>query len=178
MKKFASSSSRDRRRKRKSTSFSVVCLLVSSLAVVVLATLLFSIFSSGGNWLSWDFVRGKHYEENPVGSGIGQAILGSAVLCLICAAVALPVGIGTAIFLEEFRPRNRFLRWFHGVVQLNINNLAGVPSIVYGILGVTAFVYMFGTVQSIKVGEPAQLEVGVDYYYQSDTLNGDIFQLT
>ena len=95
---------------------------------------------------------------------------------MICGVFAIPIGIGTAIFLEEFQPRNRWLRYFHGLVQLNINNLAGVPSIVYGILGVTAFVYMFGAVQAIKVGETASMEVGVEYRYQSDTLSGEIFQ--
>jgi phosphate transport system permease protein len=166
------------RRKRFSGVFSVVCLLVSSLAIVVLITLLASIFAKGGNFLSFDFLSGKHLEENPADSGIGQAIVGSAVLSLICAMVALPIGIGTAIFLEEFQPRNRWLRYFHGLVQLNINNLAGVPSIVYGILGVTAFVYMFGAVQAIKVGESASMEVGIEYKYQSDTLSGDVFQFS
>jgi len=163
-------------RKRFSTAFSILCMLVSSLAIVVLITLLASIFIKGGNFLSLDFLTGKHLEENPRGSGIGQAIIGSVILSLICAVFAIPVGIGTAIFLEEFQPRNRWLRYFHGLVQLNINNLAGVPSIVYGILGVTAFVYMFGAVQAIKVGETASMEIGVEYRYQSDTLSGEIFQ--
>lgn len=176
MKQHPSSSSIDRRRKSLSGAFAVICFLVSSLAIVVLTTLLFSIFVSGGNWLSLDFLMGKHLEENPAGSGIGQAVLGSGFLCVICAIVALPVGIGTAIFLEEFQPNNRWLGYFHGLIQLNINNLAGVPSIVYGILGVTAFVYMFGAVQSIKVGEANNLEIGVTYYYQADSLTGDIFQ--
>ena len=123
-----------------------------------------------------DFLTGKHLEEDPQGSGISQAVIGSAILCLICGLVALPVGIGTAIFLEEFRPRNRWMRYFHGLVQLNINNLAGVPSIVYGILGVTAFVYMFGAVKSIQVGEAASIEFGATYAYQADTLTGDVFQ--
>ena len=164
------------RRKRFSSIFSIICLLVSSLAIVVLITLLVSIFAKGGGYLSLDFLTGKHLEENPAGSGIGQAVIGSAVLSVICALVALPIGVGTAIFLEEFQPRNRWLRYFHGLVQLNINNLAGVPSIVYGILGVTAFVYMFGAVQAIKVGETASMEVGIEYKYQSDTLSGDVFQ--
>lgn len=166
------------KRKRFSSLFSVVCLLVSSLAIVVLVTLLISIFAKGGNFISLDFLTGKHLEEQPADSGIGQAIIGTAVLSLICAAFAIPIGIGTAIFLEEFQPRNRWLRYFHGLVQLNINNLAGVPSIVYGILGVTAFVYMFGAVDAIRVGEMASMEIGIEYKYQSDTLTGDIFQFT
>ena len=176
MENFTPKLASEQGRKRFDSLFSVTCLLVSSLAIVVLIALLFSIFIKGGSWLSFDFLTGKHLEENPEGSGIGQAIIGSAILSLICGSMALPVGIGTAIFLEEFKPKNRWLRYFHGLVQLNINNLAGVPSIVYGILGVTAFVYMFGAVDSIKVGEKASMEFGVKYRYQADTLSGDIFQ--
>lgn len=114
-----------------------------------------------------------HRENNPEESGIGQAIVGSFVICTICALVALPIGVGTAIFLEEFQPRSRFLRMFHGIVQLNINNLAGVPSIVYGILGLTAFVYMFGAFNSIRVNGQPDVEFGATYYYQTKTLGGD-----
>jgi phosphate transport system permease protein len=162
----------DSRRKLFSSSFSMICLLVSSLAVVVLTTLLFSIFWTGGNWLSPEMLTASHRENNPEESGIGQAIFGSAVICGICGLVALPIGVGTAIFLEEFQPRNRYLRMFHGLVQLNINNLAGVPSIVYGILGLTAFVYMFGAFNSIRVNGQPDFEVGATYYYQTKTLGG------
>ena len=67
-------------------------------------------------------------------------LLGSIWVCAICALIALPLGVGTAIYLEEFAKRTRFTR----IVQTNILNLAGVPSIVYGILGLTAFARMFG----------------------------------
>ncbi|MEL7497906.1 MAG: ABC transporter permease subunit [Planctomycetota bacterium] len=161
-------------RTRLSGYFAVTCLLVSSLAIVILATLLFSILYTGGSWLNFDFLSGTHRENNPEESGIGQAIIGSLVICSICGLAALPIGVGTAIFLEEFQPRNRFLRMFHGLVQLNINNLAGVPSIVYGILGLTAFVYMFGAFNSIKVNDQPDYEFGTSYYYQVKTL-GDTF---
>ncbi len=160
------------KRKRFSSWFSVICLLVSSIAVVVLATLLVSIFVTGGSWLNFEFLTASHRENNPESSGIGQAIVGSLVICAICGLAALPIGIGTAIFLEEFQPRNRYLRMFHGLVQLNINNLAGVPSIVYGILGLTAFVYMFGAFNSIKVNDQPDFELGATYYYQVKTLGG------
>ena len=178
MQKHESSPAADKKRKLISDSFSVVCLLVSSLAIVILVVLLISIFLKGGNWITSDFLSGRHREENPEGSGIGQAIIGSIMLSFICAMVAIPVGIGTAIFLEEFQPRHKLLRYFHGLIQLNINNLAGVPSIVYGILGVTAFVYMFGVVQSIKVNEIPTFEFGVSYQYQTDSLGGDIFLIS
>lgn len=160
------------RRKLFNNSFSVICLLVSSLAIVVLATLLVAIFSTGGNWLSFEMLSGSHRENNPEGSGIGQAILGSLVICSICGLVALPIGVGTAIFLEEFKPKGRLLRIFHGLVQLNINNLAGVPSIVYGILGLTAFVYMFGAFSPIRVNDQPDHEIGATYFYQTKTLGG------
>ncbi len=157
-------------RKSKSNAFALVCLIISSLAVVILVTLLGTIFISGGNWLSWEFLTGNHKVDNPEESGIGQAVVGSAVICLLCGLAAIPVGIGTAIFLEEFQPRNKLLRWLHGLVQLNISNLAGVPSIVYGILGLTTFVYMFNLVPSIQRNEPIAYEVGADYFYQTKTL--------
>jgi phosphate transport system permease protein len=161
------------RRKAASSLFSVVCLLVSSLAIVVLITLLISIFSSGGSWLNWNFLVSNHFENNPERSGIGQALIGSIAICFICGLFALPIGVATAIFLEEFQPRNKWLRLFHGLVQLNINNLAGVPSIVYGILGLTAFVYMFGAFNSIRVNEQPDYELGATYFYQTKTLGGE-----
>ena len=158
------------RRSQKSGLFALVCLVISSLAVVILVTLLGTIILSGGSWLSWEFFTGVHKEDNPEGSGIGQAVAGSALICLICAMAAIPIGIGTAIFLEEFQPRNKFLRWLHGLVQLNISNLAGVPSIVYGILGLTTFVYLFNLVPSIQVNKPIPFEIGGRHFYQTKTL--------
>jgi phosphate transport system permease protein len=76
----------------------------------------------------------------------------------------LPIGIATAILLEEYQPKNRLGRFFYGIIQLNITNLAGVPSVVYGILGLTAFVSMFGlfAVQD----DASHYEIGATYYDQ------------
>lgn len=168
---------RDRRRKVADGFFSVLCLLAAGLAVVILTTLLVAIFTKGGLWIDWQFLTSGHRENEPLASGIGPAIIGSALICLICAVVALPVGIGTAIFLEEIQPSSRWLRIFHGLVQLNISNLAGVPSIVYGILGVTAFVYMFGAFGRIEAGRPPAWEVGARYAWQLPTLGGEWVQI-
>ena len=124
-------------RTKRSQMFAIVCLIISSFAVVILVTLLGTILISGKKTLindtsanavaeespsgevdsadedaeakkgliNWNFLTSVHKEDNPEESGIGQAIMGSAFLCLICAAVAIPIGIGTAIFLEEFQPR-------------------------------------------------------------------------
>ena len=96
-------------------------------------------------------------------AGIGPALMGSIWVCAGCAIFFLPLGVATAVYLEEFKPRNKILRWFSGVLQLNISNLAGVPSIVYGILGLTAFASMFGIFGSPN--DPA-LEIGTKFTRQ------------
>lgn len=77
----------------------------------------------------------------PERAGIAQGIYGSLVLAAIVVVVAMPLGIATAIYMEEYAPNNRLTRF----VQLNIRNLAGVPSVVYGILGLSVFVQLLGT---------------------------------
>jgi phosphate transport system permease protein len=77
----------------------------------------------------------------PERAGIAQAIFGSLVLAGIVILVAMPLGIATALYLEEYAPDNRFTN----IVRLNIRNLAGVPSVVYGILGLAVFVQLLGT---------------------------------
>lgn len=168
---------RDRRRKRFSSVFSVVCLLAAGIASVVLVTLLLAILGKGGLWVDWQFLTAGHRENKPLDSGIGPAIVGSLLICAICSLFALPVGIATAIFLEEYQPQSRGLRFFHGLVQLNISNLAGVPSIVYGILGVTAFVYMFGMFGKIETGKPPAWELGARHAWQLKTLGNQWVQI-
>lgn len=109
------------------------------------------------------FLTAKPNSSDPATAGIGPALWGSVWACTFCALFALPLGIGTAVFLEEFKPTQRFLLFLQNLIQLNITNLAGVPSIVYGILGLTAFATMFGLFGSDK--EPL-LRFGGKYYYQ------------
>ncbi len=148
----------------------MIALLLANLAMIVLVVLLGAIFFKGSGAFSLSFFTRSYVENVPEESGVRQAIIGSLALCLICGLVALPVGIGTAIFMEEFKPKNRQLRFFHSLIQLNINNLAGVPSVVYGILGLTAFVYMFSMFRPIQVDSVPQFEIGAYYYYQVETL--------
>ncbi|MEZ6087668.1 MAG: PstA family ABC transporter permease [Pirellulaceae bacterium] len=149
--------------------FRMACMLVAVQAVVILVILLSTIFFRGIDHLSWSFITGVHRDDNPDGSGLWPAIIGSIVICAICGLAALPIGIGTAIFLEEFKPKHWLLRVFHNLVQLNITNLAGVPSIVYGILGVTTFVYMFGLIESYEANKAPSIEFGARRYYQVRT---------
>ena len=77
----------------------------------------------------------------PERAGVSQAIFGTIVLAIFTAVVALPLGVATAIYLEEYAPPNRFTNF----IRLNIRNLAGVPSVVYGLLGLALFVQFLGT---------------------------------
>jgi len=157
-------------RKSFDRGFQILCFLVASLAIVILVTLDTAILAKGGGWLSWSFLVSNHRENLPEQSGVGQAIIGSIVVCLICGLAAMPIGIATAVFLEEYQPLSRLGKLLHGFIQLNVSNLAGVPSIVYGILGVTAFVYMFGWFGQIQANKPPPVEIGASYFYQTKTL--------
>ncbi|MCA9310207.1 MAG: phosphate ABC transporter permease PstA [Phycisphaerales bacterium] len=123
--------------------FLLTCLCVTSLSVVVLAVLLITILMKGWHFLDWGFITNSP-SRNPEESGIWAALWGSLSILVVCAASALPLGVGTAVFMEEFKPRRRWQLWVYNVIQLNVRNLAGVPSIVYGIIGLTVFTNMFG----------------------------------
>jgi len=77
--------------------------------------------------------------SNPAKAGVAQGIVGTAVLALLVAILAFPMGLATAIYLEEYAEDTRFTRF----IQINIRNLAGVPSVVYGLLGLSVFVPLF-----------------------------------
>ena len=150
-------------RRRKNALFLAACLATASLSVVILIVLLAAIFTQGLHFLSWDFLT-SFPNPSPEKSGIYAAMLGTVWVCVVCAAVTFPLGVATAIFLEEYRPRrNIWLKRFHGFVQLNIANLAGVPSVVYGIIGLTAFVQMFNL---FGTAAKPSFEIGASYSYQ------------
>lgn len=150
--------------------FYTLCLIATASAIVILIVLLGSILRNGWNWLTPTLLS-QGPNRNPDEAGIYPIIMGTTWVCLGCALLTLPIGVATAIFLEEFRPKNKHLRQLHGFVQLNIQNLAGVPSIVYGILGLTAFVYLFGLFGTIR--QPA-FEFGIAFYDQFEAANGDL----
>lgn len=91
------------------------------------------------NWLSWNFVRAQQ-SSYPEIAGVRTAILGSLWTIAIAIAFSLPVGVGAAVYLQEYAQDNQINR----IIQTNINNLAGVPSIIYGMLGLAIFVRAFG----------------------------------
>ncbi|MCI0362979.1 MAG: phosphate ABC transporter permease PstA [Phycisphaerales bacterium] len=133
------------RRLLKDRLFVILCMIGASLSLLALAILLGSILIQGLGHLDLSFFKDVP-SAKPAKAGIGPAMWGSIWVCAACALAALPLGVGTAIFLEEFKPKKPWVRRLHGFLQLNITNLAGVPSIVYGILGLTVFVQLFGIV--------------------------------
>jgi phosphate transport system permease protein len=90
-------------------------------------------------WLDPGFLT-TPMSSNPAFSGVRTALLGSLFMILLTMIIAIPIGVGAAIYLEEYAPRNRLTR----LIQTNINNLAGVPSIIYGMLGLAIFVRALG----------------------------------
>lgn len=88
------------------------------------------------SWLNWDFIQNS-MNRNVEFAGVRTALLGSLYLILITILVAFPIGVGAAIYLEEYARQGN---WLQRIIQTNIDNLAGVPSIVYGILGLALFV--------------------------------------
>ncbi len=151
----------------KNRLFVVLCIISASTAVLILGILLVSIFVRGVEHLDGDFLSGVP-SRRPSNAGIMPAMFGTIWVCLACALFAIPLGVGTAILLEEFKPKTVFLARLHSFVQLNITNLAGVPSIVYGVLGLTAFVQLFGVGTT---GRPF-FEIGVQYYDQVVDVEG------
>lgn len=115
-----------------------VLFVATILGLLVLATLIVDVVTTGSGWLSQSFITG-YPGATPEGSGIWPAIIGSLYLMLIVAATTVPLGVGTALYLEEYADEGSTKR----IIQLNITNLAGVPSVVYGILGLGVFVYLF-----------------------------------
>jgi phosphate transport system permease protein len=136
------------RRKLIGHIFATLCAMMALVGIFVLIVLLTRVMSVGWAYVNQTFLSNFPSVLYPERAGIRSAIWGSIWLMAITAIVAVPMGIGAAIYLQEYARRNRFTRF----VQLNIANLAGVPSIVYGILGLAIFVRQFQLDRSILAG--------------------------
>lgn len=128
-----------RRRQRLSNWFGWLCSLSTWLSLVILVVLLLAVTWKSMGWISWKFLT-SFDSYKPREAGILAGLLGSLWLIGLTALFCVPIGVGAAVYLEEYARPN----WMTRLIQLNISNLAGVPSIVFGVLGFTAFVRMFG----------------------------------
>ena len=118
------------------------------IGVLVLAWLLIEVFIDSFGWLDWQFLS-SYSSRHPDRAGVLAPIAGTFWVIILTAVMTVPVGIATAVYLEEFAPKNRLTR----LIQLNISNLAGVPSVVYGLLGLAIFVqYLFEGQRSLLAG--------------------------
>jgi phosphate transport system permease protein len=115
--------------------FKFLFFLATIFGLIVLVVLLYRIFTQAIGWLDMDFLQ-NYASRRPENAGIKAALVGSIWLMIIVAPLSLILGVGTAIYLEEYAKKNRFTDF----IQTNISNLAGVPSIVFGLLGLTIFV--------------------------------------
>jgi phosphate transport system permease protein len=134
-------------RRRRDRLFHAFAFAGALLCLVVLAMLLFDILSTGAARLSWEFINSfpSRFAER---AGVKAALWGSAWLMLVTMAIAAPIGVAAAIYLEEFTRRGRLA----ALLEINISNLAGVPSIIYGILGLAFFVRWLALGRSILAG--------------------------
>jgi phosphate transport system permease protein len=127
--------------------FAVACATCTLICLLTLAVLLWKIFAFGWSRLDWAFLT-SFPSRFPAKSGILSSLVGSLYLIGLTALFAVPIGVGAAVYLEEYAPPSRW----RSLVQTNIANLAGVPAIVYGILGLGLFVRAMGLNSSVMAG--------------------------
>lgn len=128
-------------------ALSAAGLLTLVLALGALAVLLFDILSDGIGRLSWNFLT-SYPSRRPEAAGILPALAGSVYVIGLTALMAVPIGLAAAVYLEEYGTASRVAR----LIELNIANLAGVPSIIYGLLGLGLFVRALGWGRSVTAG--------------------------
>ncbi|MBE9182229.1 phosphate ABC transporter permease PstA [Oculatella sp. LEGE 06141] len=116
--------------------FAIATLIATISGVVVLLLLLFDILSDGLQFLNWNFLS-SYPSRSPERAGILSPLVGTVWLLVLTALITFPLGVGAGIFLEEFSSPDS---WYAKLVEININNLAAVPSIIYGLLGLQVFV--------------------------------------
>jgi phosphate transport system permease protein len=132
------------RRKVFDKLFVIVGMLILLAALLVLVLLFFDLVRDGAHKFDWNFLT-SFPSRNAERAGILSAWVGTSLIMLVTASVAMPIGVAAAIYLEEYAPKN----WLTAIIEINVTNLAGVPSIIYGLLALGLFVYQFNLGQSV-----------------------------
>lgn len=122
-------------RRKVGAVFGVLTVVAMAIGLLTLGTLIVDVVRDGWAVLSWDFIR-NFPSRRPSEAGIRSALIGTVYVMVLVAVIAFPLGVSAAVYLEEFAPKNRLTSF----IELNISNLAAVPSIVYGLLGLGIFV--------------------------------------
>ena len=126
--------------------FAVLVFVATIVGLLVLAALVVDIAIDGLPRLSWQFITSYPSQILPQTAGIYPALIGSLWLLVLTGLISVPLGIGAAVYLEEYATDT----WLNRVVEINISNLAGVPSIIYGLLGLGIFVNLLAPVTGGK----------------------------
>jgi phosphate transport system permease protein len=127
--------------------FQALALVILVLALGSLAALIADVWRDGASRLSWSFLTGFP-SRRPGEAGIFHALSGSVFVILVTGALAVPIGVASAIYLEEYGTRS----WVARIIEINITNLAAVPSIIYGLLGLGLFVRAMNMGRSVLAG--------------------------
>jgi phosphate transport system permease protein len=135
------------RRRVLDMGFQLIALSVLVLALGSLALLVADVIGDGGRRLNWQFLTSLP-SRRAADAGIYNALVGSIFVISVTAALSLPIGVAAAIYLEEYGGRSRIAR----LIEINIANLAAVPSIIYGLLGLGLFVRGMGMGRSVMAG--------------------------
>ncbi len=133
-----------RRHKLNDYIFSLIGLLALMLALITLLTLFTDLVMDGFGRFNMEFLT-NFPSRRAAHAGLLSAWAGSALVMLVTFLVAVPIGVAAGLYLEEYAPKN----WFSDLIEINVTNLAGVPSIVYGLLALGLFVYILDLGQSI-----------------------------
>jgi phosphate transport system permease protein len=144
-------------RRVKDIGFQVGLLACIGLSVLLLGVLLVDIVADGVGGLTWDFIN-NFTSIDADKAGIQAALWGTIWLMGVCAAFVIPVGVATAIYLEEYADNTK---WYNRFIEVNIQNLAAVPSIVYGILGLAFLVRGPVDLGPIGTGQPTVMAGGL-----------------
>jgi phosphate transport system permease protein len=132
------------RHKRHDLMFAICGVLALMVGVLTFAALFFGMVVDGLPRLNLEFFS-NFPSRRPENAGILSAWVGTSLVMVVTAVAAIPLGVAAAVYLEEYAPKN----WMTDIIEINVTNLAGVPSIVYGLLALGLFVYQFGFGQSI-----------------------------
>jgi phosphate transport system permease protein len=135
------------RRRIADAAFETLALAVLCVALGALGVLIADVWIDGASRLSWEFLS-SFPSRRPEDAGIRHALAGSIFVIALTGALAVPIGVAAAIYLEEYGTRSVMAR----IIEINITNLAAVPSIIYGLLGLGLFVRAMGMGRSVMAG--------------------------
>ena len=130
--------------KRRDVLFGVLGILALMVGIMTFASLFIDMMVNGLGRIDLDFLT-SFPSRRAANAGILSAWVGSVLVMLVTAVAAVPLGVAAGVYLEEYAPKN----WLTDIIEINVTNLAGVPSIIYGLLALGLFVYAFGLGQSI-----------------------------